>query len=59
MATILRFYNICSKDMKELHPLRKLLAFKLVVGVIFAESVSFFFFFPGCRINQMSNEKNN
>lgn len=40
VTSILRFYNICKNDMKELHPLRKLLAFKLVVGVIFFESVS-------------------
>ncbi|OKL59335.1 hypothetical protein UA08_05391 [Talaromyces atroroseus] len=39
--SILRFYQHTKDYMKERHPLRKLLAFKLMVGLIFLESVAF------------------
>lgn len=38
---ILRFYQVCKGYMKERHPLRKLLAFKLLVGLIFVEQIAF------------------
>lgn len=44
--------------MKELHPLRKLLAFKLVVGVIFFESVSQKFFFSSDQISNHEKKIN-